>query len=50
MRKHARLAIKLACLIAIGASAQVVELELMGLQTAITLAAVDGAPLSGAWS
>lgn len=50
MRKHARLAIKLACLLAIGSSADAIAIELLNLQSAITLAAVDGEPLSGCWS
>lgn len=50
MRKHARLSIKLACLLAIGASAHDVEPVMVELTTAVTLAAVDGSPLSGSWS
>lgn len=51
MRRHAELATSLEVLLAQGrADADRVEMLLLGMQSAITLATVDGSPLTGAWS
>jgi len=51
MRRHVEFATSLELLIAQGrADADSVEILLLNMQSTITLATVDGSPLSGCWS